>query len=281
MIITIVVLSSLLFSYILVGVIANIVLDEPHNRKVRLVAKKIIFYILVIYIVFMSVKSLYSIYQCNKIYNEFKKTEITNNIDISTLKNNYILLEGKINSESDIFENEYIKATNTFAYLEENKEHYWGKTGWENDSTSKFYANNVSVCNIPIDLKTFDINNLQGIKEENIKEPYKKYYDQNLYFNKKNGNRDKRILYKVLRNNDDVLIFSKVKDGKLVPLSNINNSIIFAGADNYKRLDSYLKNSCKQDISFLGFVCFVVLVLLIMIKKKQNISKVILKLFYK
>lgn len=242
------------------------------KKNMMKITKKIIFYICVISAIFISIKSLYSIYQYNNLYNDFKKTEITNtNIDISTLKDTYILLNGKINSNSDTFESEYIKATNTFAYLEEDKEHYETKTGWETDNTSKFYANNISVLNIPIDLKNFYIDNSEGIKNEDIKEPYKKYYDQNLYFNKSDGNKGKRILYKVLRNNDDVLIFSKVKDGKLVSLSNASNSIIFAGIDNYKRLDNYLKDSSKGDIAYLVFICFATAVSgLILFKKKHS-----------
>lgn len=69
-------------------------------------------------------------YESNKIYNEFKKIEITNSIDISKLEDNYILLEGKIKSEPDIFQDEYIEANDTFVYLDEDKEHYWGKSGW-------------------------------------------------------------------------------------------------------------------------------------------------------
>lgn len=282
MLIILIVLSSLLISYITIESTADMIMNRKHNQEARLIIKKIIFCILAIYIVFLSTKSLYSIYQYNKIYNEFKKTEVTNNIDISKLKDAYILLEGKIKSESVMFQNEYIEDTSKFVYLEESNEHYSGKCGWENDSESKFYANNVSDCNVPIDLKAFDINNSEGIKEEDIKEPYKKYYDQNLYFNKSNGSKDKRIVYKVLRNNDDILIFSRVKYGKVVSLSNINNSIIFAGGDNYKRLESYLKDSSKQDISFLGFVCVATLIsVLIIFKKNQKISKIILKLVYK
>ena len=252
-----------------------LLINLPAFHKVGII-KKIILYILVIYIVFMSIKSLYNVYQYNEIYNEFKKTEITNNIDISTLKDTYILLEGKITSEPDMFQNEYIEATNTFVYLEENKEHYRDKTGWETDSTSKFYANNVYASNIPIDLKIFDINNSEAINEEDIKETYKKYYDQNLYFNKNDGSLDKRFVYKVLRNNDDVLIFSKVKDGKLVSLSNMNDSIIFAGRDNYKKLDNYLKENSKEDISYLGFIGFSTLVLVLYYFRK---SKIFSKLF--
>src|SRR5471030_2374244 len=103
-----IVLFSLLTSYIMFESIADMMVNRSHNQGLRLIIKKIIFYTLVIYIVFMSIKSLYSIYQYNKIYNEFKKTEITNNIDISTLKDTYILLEGKIKSEPDMFQNEYI-----------------------------------------------------------------------------------------------------------------------------------------------------------------------------
>ncbi|MDR3598747.1 hypothetical protein [Clostridium sp.] len=251
--------------------ISNMMVNRAHNQGLRLVIKKNIFYILLIYIIFMLLKSSYGVYQYNKIYNEFKKTEITHNIDISTLKDSYVLLEGTITSEPSIFEDEFIKSTNTFVYLEETKDNYRGKTGWETDSTYKFYADNVYVCNIPIDLKTFDINNSEGIKEEDINEAYKKYYNRNLYFNKSDGSMDKRVVYKVLRNNDDILIFSKVKDGKLVSLSNINDSIIFAGGDNYKRLDRYLENNYKECISLFASVCFAILVLVLYHFKKSNI----------
>lgn len=219
----------------------------------------------------MSLKSLYGVYQYNTIYSTFKKTEITQNVNISTMKDSYILLEGKITSKPTILENEYIESTNTFVYLEENKEHYTAKTGWETDNTSNFYADNVCVYNVPIDLKTFTINNSEEIKETDIKESYKKYYAQNLYFNKSDGSRDKKFTYKVLRNNDDVLIFSKVKDGKLVSISNINNSIIFAGEDNYKRLDSYLKANSNQNITSLMFIDFSALILILYNLKKDKI----------
>ena len=160
-----IILFSLLISYIMFESISDRMVNRVHNKELKLVIKKSIFYILLIYIVFMSLKSLYSIYQYNQIYNEFKKTKITNNIDISTLNDSYILLEGKLTSQSTMFQNEYIEDNNTFAYLEENKEHYRDKTGWETDSTSKFYADNAYVCNLPIDLKTFDIHNSEGIKD--------------------------------------------------------------------------------------------------------------------
>jgi hypothetical protein len=282
LLIMLIVLFSFLFSYIIFEVIALIMGNRVYGQGFRLIMKKTIFYILAVYIIFLSIKSLYSMYQSNKIYNEFKKIEIINSIDISTLKDNYILLEGKIKSEPNTFQDEYIEANDTFVYLDENKEHYWGKSGWKTDSTYKFYADSVSVCNIPIDLRTFDINNSEGIKEDDIKERYKKYYNQNLYFNKDNGSLDKRIVYKVLRNNDDVLIFLKVKDGKLVPLSNTDKSIIFTGGDNYNRLDSYLKDNAKQDTSLLGFMCFVILTLtLIIFRKNRSISKFVLKSKYK
>lgn len=172
-----------------------------------------------------------------------------------------------------MFESEYIKSTNTFAYLEENKEHYWGKSGWETDDTAKFYANNISVCNIPVDLKKFYIDNSETIENEDIKESYKNYYNKGLYFNKSNGNEDKRIVYKVLRNNDEVIVFSKVKDGKLVSLSNSCNSIIFAGEDKYSRLDNYLKEIYKQNIFAFGFSCVATVVLVvgfIIFKKKYS-----------
>lgn len=256
-----IILFSLLISYIMFEQVSNMLVNRVYNQGLRLSIKKSIFYILLIYIIFISIKSLYYFYQYNEIYNEFKKTEITYNTDISTIKDSYILLEGKITSTPSIFENEFIKSTNTFVYLEENKEHYWIKTGWETDSTSKFYSDNVSVSNIPIDLKTFDINSSEGIKVDDVKEPYMKYYNQNLYFNKNDGSPDKRITYKVLKNNTDVLIFSKVKDGKLVSLSAISNPIIFADEDNYKRLDSYLEENYKENLSVLLFVGFAVLIL--------------------
>jgi hypothetical protein len=266
-----IILFSLLFSYILLDLIAARMGLNVQNQGLRLVINKTIFYILLIYIIFMSLKSLYGIYQYNTIYSGFKKTEITQNVNISTLKDSYILLEGKITSKPTILENEYIESTNSFVYLEENKEHYTAKTGWETDNTSKFYANNVCVCNVPIDLKTFTINNSEEIKETDIKESYKKYYDQNLYFNKSDGSRDKRFTYKVLRNNDDVLIFSKVIDGNLVSISNINNSIIFAGEDNYKRLDSYLKANSNQNITSLMFIGFSALILVLYNFKKDKL----------
>lgn len=266
-----IILFSLLFSYILFDSITNRMGLNVQNQGLRLVINKTIFYILLIYIIFMSLKSLYGIYQYSTIYSEFKKTELTQNIDISKLKDSYILLEGKITSKPTLLENEYIESTNTFVYLEENKEHYTDKTGWETDNTSKFYADNVCICNIPINLKSFTINNSEEIKETDIKESYKKYYDQDLYFNKSDGSRDKRFTYKVLRNNDDVLIFSKVRDGKLVSISNINNSIIFAGEDNYKRLDSYLKANSNQNITSLMFIGFSALILALYNFKKDKI----------
>lgn len=54
---------------------------------------------------------------------------MTNNIYISTLKDSYIILEVKITSDTTIFQNQHIKATNTFVYLEENNDHYRDKTG--------------------------------------------------------------------------------------------------------------------------------------------------------
>lgn len=229
---------------------------------------KSIFYILSIYIIFLSLTSFYRVYQYNKIYNKFKSLDITHNIDFSTLKDSYILLDGKIKSTPSTFETQFIKSSNSFVYLNENREHYFSKTGWETDSTSKFYADNVSIDAIPIDLKSFNIDSSEKIKTEDIKESFKKYYNENLYFNRSNGDMDKRVTYTVLRNNTDVLIFSKVKYGKLVTLSSLSNSLIFAGDNNYIRLDSYLTEKYKENISLLVFSVLSILILLLYKSKK-------------